>query len=235
MTSHHDPASRRTFLGNTGLLVSAVALAGCAPVAGTSTTSIEREAGGVASPDWDLSWLDTLNRATDKAVFDWPSLGDPADPLTLELAERYLDNCRSAYKAGTYDARVVLNIRTQAIGAAMTDRLWERYALGTEYNAKDPATQQPATRNPFWHRAPDPAPGVTLPTVADLLGRGAIVLVCDFAMGHLAKRLATKTGRSEGDVHADLRGGLVPGAYAVPSGIFGLARAQNAGCAYVRM
>ena len=235
MTTHRDPESRRSFLGNAGVFVSTVALAGCAPSAVATSASPDRAPGGVASADWDLSWIDVVRRATDKAVFDWPSLGDPVDPLTLEIAVRYLDNCRSAYKAGTYDARVVLNIRTQAIGAAMSDRLWERYALGTEYNTKDPATQQPATRNPFMHRAPDPAPGITLPTVADLVARGAIVLVCDFAMGHLAKRLATKAGRSEADVHADLRGGLVQGAYAVPSGIFGLARAQNAGCAYVRM
>jgi len=34
--------------------------------------------------------------------------------------------------AGSYDARVVLNIRTQATRAAMTDALWERYSLGAE-------------------------------------------------------------------------------------------------------
>lgn len=235
MTAPYDPSSRRTFLGTAGRLASTVAIAGCAPAALATNASADGAPAPVASPDWDLSWIDLLHRATDKAVFDWPSLGDPADPLTLEIAERYLDNCRSAYKAGTYEARVVLNIRTQAIGAAMTDRLWERYALGTEYNTKDPATQQLATRNPFMHRAPDPAPGITLPTIADLVARGAIVLVCDFAMGHLAKRLATRAGRREDEVHADLRSGLVQGAYAVPSGIFGLARAQNAGCAYVRM
>jgi hypothetical protein len=71
--------------------------------------------------------------------------------------------------------------------------------------------------------------------LADLVARGAIVLVCDFAMGHLSNRLAKKTGRAADDVHADLRKGLIKSAYAVPSGIFGLARSQNAGCAYVRM
>jgi len=189
----------------------------------------------VPSGDWDLRWLDTLRGATDRAVFDWPSLGDPADPIVLEIAERYLDNCRSAYRAGTYDARAVLNIRTQAIGAAMTDGVWEQYSLGTEYNAKDPTTQQPAIRNPFWHRAPSPAPGITLPSIADLVDRGAIILVCDFAMRNLSRRLSAKSGRNADDVHADLRKGLIKGAYAVPSGIFGLARSQNAGCAYIRM
>lgn len=228
-----DPASRRTFLTDVGRLASTFALAGYAPplgaTRGTPASSV------LAKEDWDLRWIDLLRPATDRAVFDWPSLGDPADPIVLELAERYLDNCQSAYPAGSYTARVVLNIRTQATVAAMSDQLWERYALGAEYNAKDPTTQQPATRNPFWHRAPSPAAGITLPSLADLMDRGAIVLVCDFAMGHLSKRLATKLGRNADEVHADLRGNLVPGANAVPSGIFGLARAQNAGCAFVRM
>ena len=235
MSIHDDSESRRNFIADVGRAASTLALVGCAPPALAASNSPSRDAPSVASADWDLRWIDALRPATDRAVFDWPSLGDPADPLILELAERYLDNCGSAYRANTYNARVVLNIRTQAIGAAMTDRLWERYSLGAEYNAKDPTTQQPAIRNPFWHRAPDPAPGITLPTMADMIDRGAIVLVCDFAMGHLSKRLATKFDRSAEDVHADLRNGLIQGAYAVPSGIFGLARAQNAGCAYIRM
>jgi hypothetical protein len=230
-----DPASRRSFLTHAGRLASSVALAGCAPASAAASILSVQDHSTIGSEDWDLGWIDTLRPATDRAVFDWPSLGDPADPIVLELAERYLDNCRSAYRAGAYDARVVLNIRTQATVAAMTDPLWERYSLGVEYNAKDPATQQPAIRNPFWHRAPSPAPGITLPSVADLVERGAIILVCDFAMGHLSRRLATKAGRSADEVHGDLRNGLVQGAYAVPSGIFGLARAQNAGCAYIRM
>lgn len=235
MHNDDDVESRRTFLTDVGRLASTVAIVGCAPAAVATSSPSGTSAPVVTSAEWDLRWIDALRSATDRAVFDWPSVGDPADPIVLELAERYLDNCRSVYRADRYIAKVVLNIRTQAIGAAMTDRLWERYALGAEYNVKDPNTQQLATRNPFWHRAPSPAPGITLPTVADLLERGAIVLVCDFAMGHLSRRLATKFSRRQEEVHAELRQGLIPGAYAVPSGIFGLARAQNAGCAYMRM
>ncbi len=235
MSNDTDLGSRRTFFADVGRLASTVALASCAqPAVAASTVNVPL-ASAVVSADWDLHWVDVIRAATDRAVFDWPSLGDPADPIVLEIAERYLDNCQSAYRADSYDARVVLNIRTQAIGAAMTDRLWEQFSLGTEYSVKDPATQQPATRNPFWHRAPSPAPGITLPSIADLISRGAIILVCDFAMGHLSKRLASRIGRSADDVHAEIRNDLVQGAYAVPSGIFGLARAQNAGCAYVRM
>ena len=175
-----------------------------------------------------------LGTATDRAVFDWPSLGDPSDSIVLQIAARYLDNCAAVYKAGLYKVIAVMNIRTTAIPAAMTDAVWSRYSLGAEYNVKDPGTQQPAVRNLFWSRKGlPPAPGIL--TLEELVQRGAIILVCDFAMGHLSTRLAAKAGLSADDVHTDLRRSLVPGAFAVPSGIFGLARAQNAGCAFVRM
>ena len=235
MTVECGRRSRRDFVANVGRLASAAALTACMnPVShqgGASTGSQPSPRGG----EWDLSWIDRLAAATDRAVFDWPSIGDPGDPIVVEIAARYLDNCEAAYRAQTYDARAVLNIRTRAVPAALNDALWERYALGAEYSVDDPVTRQPALRNPFWHRAPDPSPGVTLPTIEDLVQRRAIILVCDFALGHLAKRLAAKGGRDADEVHRELRSGFVPGSFAVPSGIFGLARSQNAGCAYVRM
>jgi hypothetical protein len=234
MSADGNGSSRRELVIKAGKLVSAASLTTLMTPAAVFAAASHSPSSTPAG-DWDLSWVSTLATATDRAVFDWPSLGDPADPQVVYFAERYLDNCKAAYGSGKYDARAVLNIRTQAIAAALSDATWERFALGKDYNVKDPVTQQEAVRNPFWHRAPDPAPGVVLPTVADLLGRGAIVLVCDFALGHLADRLARKSNRDAAQVHQELRAGFVPGAFAVPSGIFGLAKAQNAGCAYIRM
>lgn len=233
MKDNGNHTSRRDFVANAGRLASAISLTTLITPHVASATSVGSQP--AASGDWDLSWLTTLANATDRAVFDWPSLGDPADPQVLYFAARYLDNCAAAYAPRKYDARVVLNIRTQAVSAALNDATWARYALGNEINVNDPGTRKPALQNPFWHRAPDPSPGVVLPTLADLLGRGAIVLVCDFALGHLAERIAEKTKRQPSEVHQDLRNGFIPGAFAVPSGIFGLAKAQNAGCAFVRL
>lgn len=230
MTNKPTRESRREFVNDVVRLAAVGAL---------STSVIPSSAEALAKPAadsaWDLSWVDLITKATDRAVFDWPVPGDPADPQVLYFAERYLDNCAAAYGSRNYDARVVLNIRTVAIPIALTDSAWERYALGAEYNIKDPFTKAPAVRNPFWHRAPDPVPGVKMPTLEDLLKRRAIVLVCDFALGHLATRLATKSGRTADEVHRDLQAAFVPQAYLVPSGVFGLARAQNAGCAYMRL
>src|SRR5262245_58808385 len=108
MSDPTHTSSRRDFMTNVGRLASAAALTACAPSAsahGSSQSPVPSTPAG----EWDLSWLDRLRAATDRAVFDWPSSGDPADPIVLELAERYLDNCAVAYRPKTYEARVVLN------------------------------------------------------------------------------------------------------------------------------
>jgi hypothetical protein len=235
VVAEFDRTSRREFVADVGRLASAVALAACVTPLPAHALASPTDHSSTSPGDWDLSWVDRLSAASDRAVFDWPGIGDPADPIVLEIAERYLDNCEAAYGSKRYDARVVLNIRTQAVPIALSDAAWERFALGVEYNVKDPFTQAPAARNPFWHRAPDPAPGVRLPTLADLVQRGAVVLVCDLALGRLATRLAAKTARHPDDVHRELRSSFIPAAVSVPSGIFGLAKAQNAGCALVRI
>ena len=239
MTAESDRSSRRDFVTNVGRLASAAALTACAasrPAQVLAAPAPGAASGSAASSgDWDPSWVDRLATATDRAVFDWPSVGDPADPIVLEIAARYLDNCAAAYGTKRHEARVVLNIRTTAVPAALNDAAWARHSLGMEYGVNDPATRDAAVRNPFWRLPPGvPATGAP-PTLEDLMRRGAIVLVCDFALGHLAKRLATRNGGDANEVHRDLRGAFIPGAFAVPSGIFGLARAQNAGCAYVRV
>jgi hypothetical protein len=235
MKAEENRSSRREFVTNAGRLASAISLTTLITPAAAFASPASVEPESTTAGEWDLTWLARIATATDRAVFDWPSLGDPADPIVLEIAARYLDNCETAYTSRKYEARAVLNIRTQAVPAALNDATWDRYALGTEYKVNDPVTRAVAVQNPFWHRAPDPVPGISLPTLADLVGRGAIILVCDFALGNLAKRVADKTGRQPADVHQELRNGFVPGAFAVPSGIFGLAKAQNAGCAFVRM
>ena len=101
MSIDTDPASRRSFLTDVGRLASTVALAGCARPSVATPASPARGSSALAGAGWDLRWIDMLRSATDRAVFDWPSLGDPADPIVLEIAERYLDNCRDAYPAGT--------------------------------------------------------------------------------------------------------------------------------------
>lgn len=151
----------------------------------------------------------------------------------FDLATRFLDNCATIAAQAPRRSLAVLNIRTAATKMALDDAMWERFPLAEENTLKDPETQQPARRNPF-RAAANAGAAQPLPNTLDsLYARGAIILACDFSLGHLATRLAAKVGGDQKDVHAELLRGLVPGAYAVPSGIYALARAQNVGCAFV--
>lgn len=66
--------------------------------------------------------------------------------------------------------------------------------------------------------APSPVPDYVMPTLQDFVDGGAFCLVCDLALGHLARRLATKRGTDQASVHLALREGMLPHSYAVPSG-----------------
>jgi hypothetical protein len=211
--------SRRAFLGTIGGAGAAAALGdGTAPPPG----------------DWDLRWIEQVRRARHRALFDAPQAG-----AVLMLAARYLDNIAAAYgaayAAATPDVVAVLNLRTRAVHLALGDALWQRYPIGEDTKVNDPVTGAPARRNVDRVPAPDATPAYAAMTLERLHQRGAIFLVCDFALGHLATRLAEKAGggRTADAVHAELRAGLVAGAVLVPSGIFGAAEAQNAGCAFV--
>src|SRR4051812_16557400 len=111
MSTRDDSRSRRAFIGDAGRAASVAALAACIPPATLSATSMggARDASSHDS-EFDLAWMETLRSATDRAVFDWPSLGDPADPAVLEIADRYLDGCVAALPPNSYVARAVLNI-----------------------------------------------------------------------------------------------------------------------------
>jgi hypothetical protein len=127
----------------------------------------------------------------------------------------------------------VLNLRTQAVHLALSDGVWDKYPIGEDANVKDRVTGAPARRNPSYAPAPGASDAEAGMTLERLHQRGAVVLVCDFALGHRATRLAAKVGTARDAVYEELRRGLVPGAVLVPSGIFGLGEAQNAGCAFV--
>ena len=216
--------SRRAFLGALGEAGAVAALVtGAGLTISSDASAAERSA--PAASEWDLSWIERVRRASHRAVFDAPGRG-----AVLDLAARYLDNVQLVYGANV-SVCAVLNIRTRATSMALGDAIWQKYPVGEDAKVNDPVTGAPARRNVDWRPSNDPA--ALGASIEPLQQRGAIVLVCDFALGHLASRLASKAGSSADAVHAELRAGLVPGAVLVPSGIFGAAQAQNAGCAFI--
>jgi intracellular sulfur oxidation DsrE/DsrF family protein len=157
--------------------------------------------------EWDTAWLDRLAEARWRVVFNATEL---ADGSALDAADAVLDGYREVHGARDGEARPVVVYRRSGTPLAMGDALWERYAVTD------------ARRNPY------------LPNkIVPLQRRGLVLLVCSVSLRSWSSRFAEKSGRPAEDVLADVKANLVPGAIPVPSGVWALVRAQNAGCAYM--
>ncbi len=108
--------------------------------------------------------------------------------------------------------------------------------IGRKTKLKDPTTNEWALRNPFLNAKKDDKYSLIWPDggLDTLIGRGAIVLGCNMALGGFAQQTAKKTKQSSDDVKKEFTDNLVPGVTLVPSGIFGVIRAEQAGCSYIR-
>jgi intracellular sulfur oxidation DsrE/DsrF family protein len=220
---------RRDFLTKLGM--GAVALGGSAFVTPLGAEGVERmPEAGIAEGAWDMSWVEQLQKVPYKGVFDSPALADGA---ALDLASGIWDNFKEVY--GTDEStRMVIVMRQLGQVMAFNDAMWEKYAIGEERKVNDPATKQPARRNP-WAKALAGEPAWAVASKLDALhARGAIFLVCNRASMNWANSAAERTKRDVEEVKNDVRKNLVPGAVLMPTGVFALVRAQNAGCAYMR-
>jgi hypothetical protein len=128
-------------------------------------------------------------------------------------------------------ATSVVILRSQALVIAVNSAVWEKYKIGESLKIIDPETKAPAVKNPFVN----PKPGV-LPSddaaIDRLLGKGAIFGACNVALHGLSKRLANNADVSANDAAKEWAANLVPGITLLPSGVWGLNRAQEAGCTY---
>jgi len=201
-----------------------MALAASAP---STRARIARE---TATSSWDMSWVERVTAAPYKVVLDANKLESDA----LYFASDIMDTYRDVYNGPDSQTRVVIVARQNGVPLALTDALWDRYAIGEDRKITDPATKAPARRNTFLRAEPN-APSYEVESkVEPLVARGAVVLVCNRALMNTARSMAEKIKRNAEEVQADFRAGLVTGAYLMPNGIFGLVRAQNAGCAYLK-
>jgi intracellular sulfur oxidation DsrE/DsrF family protein len=200
-------------LGAAGLAVDADELRASAPAA--------------ASGAWDTSWIPRVEAAKYRVVFN---ASDISDGAVFDYALTFFEHFRDAH--GTADSQTTPVIVARRLGTALglNDAMWDRYRLGEDTKIVDENTKLAARRNVFWTAGASTAGAKKIDT---LQRRGMIMLVCNVAVGNMGYRLATRDNRNVDEVQAELRANLVPGAILVPSGIYALIRAQNAGCAYM--
>lgn len=141
-------------------------------------------------------------------------------------------------KTGTplKELNAVVVLRHSAIPYAMDSKLWAKYKFGEFFKADDPATKQPAIRNPFWQPAKGafmlPGVGEVAIGINDLQDSGAIFCVCDTALTVYSAVLAGNLKMDAGELKKEWVSGLLPGVKVVPNGVWALGRAQENGCAY---
>ena len=223
MSTPPSTSDRRAFLG------------AMAAVSGTVATGLVTEAKAAAKaapaergPDaakWDLSWAERVAAAKHRMVFD---AGDVDSGTALYNAQTWLRDYKDVYGAESDMAAVVV-IRHMAMPIILGDDIWSKLQLGMETKMKDRTTSADLLHNPFINKKPE-----EFGAVDALIKRGVVVLGCNMALGNYVMKFAATEKISNDDARAKILATLVPGVILMPSGIFAVSRAQEAGCRYMR-
>lgn len=228
MSGDEAKSSRRHFLASVAGGASALA------TVGVSASELLAQAGpATAQGAWDMSWLDRVQRAKHKMVFDSPAIGDG---MALNNAITWLNGYREVYQTTDADMAAVLVFRHKGLPVALNDDMWARLKLGDDDKLKDPATGEPTTRNPFINVKGGDKNVAIMPDagVDALMARGVIVIACNQALMRHAGPLAKAEGISREQAQQALIASVLPGVIRMPSGVFATARAQEAGCVFIK-
>jgi hypothetical protein len=206
---------------------------------GTAALAFGGASGAAAAPalrardPWDDSWVQRITGAH-RQVFDAP---DVAEGTALHMARVFMQGYKDVYGTTDADTSAVLVFRHKAIPVVLSDAAWDHYGLGKRLKLKDPTSGKTAKRNPFINVQPDDPYSLVWSDggLDKLLARGAIVLACNLALGFFASTVIAKVDKVDGDeAKRRAKAALLPGVVLQPSGIFAVARAEEAGCHYIR-
>jgi hypothetical protein len=210
-----DTMPRRGFFGR---LAGAMAVG----LAGFATTPARAES--AAAPSDGPDWPGAL-KARHRQVVD---AYDANAGFPLAFAYTFLvTNGPPSASAAT----AVVVLRHGAFPIALGSEMWQKYKIGEAFKILDPETKAPAVKNPFLH----PKSGVLLVddmAVDRLLANGTVIGACNVALQVQSKMLAGNAGVSAEEAAKEWAANVVPGITIIPSGTWGVNRAQEAGCTY---
>lgn len=222
--SPKTPSPRRRFIST--VVGGTAALA----AAGGVTRELLAQGGGLATypppqGGWDVSWVDRIEKAPHKVVFDSAEIGDG---IVLTNAQVYMAGWKDVYDTPDTDLGVVIVIRHHAIQMVLNDSIWERWNIGENVGVRDRG--QPAKRNVFAASAGRGGGG----TITGLMERGAAVLCCNLALMRAAGQFASAVSVPVDEARKLFIDSLIPGVIRLPNGIFAVTRAQEAGAKLVK-
>ena len=222
---NEDQSGRRKFLGQLAGAATTAALgiggAGLAIPRALGAAPADEAMTDVQVPNAE-HWLDGLKGKHRQLVDGFA----PNDGFPLAFAATFL-----ATQGPNPDAGAVVVLRHFAAPLGLTDAVWAKYKIGSTLNITDPATKAAAVRNPFLR----PKPGVLLTdemAVDRLLSHGVIIGVCNVALNVMSGKFAANGGVTPAVAYKEWVAGVIPGVHVLPSGVWGVNRAQEARCTY---
>jgi intracellular sulfur oxidation DsrE/DsrF family protein len=186
--------------------------------AGLGATAIPGLAGASTLGREDEPWMRRVT-GTQRVIFH---SHEPTAGLALRWAATFLDTQTSSYGVHEADNSVIVGLNGKSIGLVFNDRLWSKYPVGATLG-------MPGDRNPA-------GPGGN-GSLAALLARGVMVLVCHNSLRAAGQRFLPEGSRGDGAArtafYEEARANLLPGVEIVPAMIVTLQQAQDRGCRYV--
>jgi intracellular sulfur oxidation DsrE/DsrF family protein len=135
------------------------------------------------------------------------------------------------FLAPNESATAVVVLRHGAFPIALGHAMWAKYKIGETFKIIDPETKAPATKNPFLN----PKSGVLLVddmALDRLIAKGVVVGACGVALQVQSKMLAGNAGVTAEEAAKEWAANVVSGVTIIPSGTWGVNRAQENGCTY---
>ena len=206
-----------------------------------SSTSRRRLFGGVArgAALGLIGLTSTGAEATDAAdpdVADWPGKLTGRHRQVVDAYEvnsgfplAFAHSFIAPNAPGSATAVVVL--RHAAFPIALESAMWEKYKIGEALKIIDPETKAPAVKNPFLRAKLGVLPLDDM-AVDKLIEQGVVFGGCRMALVFQSRMLAAHGGVTADAAAEEWAANVVPGVTIIPSGTWGVNRAQEAGCTY---
>jgi hypothetical protein len=213
----HDPndvTPRRGFFTR----IAAVAIG----LAGLASTQVRAAGGAEDGPDWPGTLKGRHRQVVDAYA--------PNEGFPLAFAYTFVAT-NGPVSTDLVPATAVMVLRHTATPLALHHVMWKKYKIGESLGILDPETKAPAVKNPFLQ----PKQGVLILddiAIDRLLADGVVIGACNMALKLLSGKLAQNADVSAEEAAKEWAANIIPGITVIPSGTWGLNRAQEHGCTY---
>jgi len=215
----HDPndvTPRRGFF--TRIAAGAMAIG----FTGLASAPVRAAGGAEDGPDWPGTLKGRHRQVVDAYA--------PNEGFPLAFAYTFVATNGPA-SADLVPATAVMVLRHTATPLALDHMMWQKYKIGQSLSILDPETKAPAAKNPFLQ----PKSRVLIVddmAIDRLLADGVVIGVCNMALKLLSGKLAQNSDVSAEEAAKEWAANIIPGITVIPSGTWGLNRAQEHGCTY---